>query len=86
MTIEVKKGSFEIKGSPIELLVLKQIIKHEGLALCTPDCAACSERRQMIVNIHDACVYNCRINIDEISSELARLNRNESKPHGDEQG
>ncbi len=82
MTVEVKKGSFEIKGAPIELLILRHMMVQP--CLCKTN-EVCSARAHVFTTIHDAIRYSSTINYEEIESELSRLHFNLNKPQ-DEQG
>lgn len=77
MTVEVKKGSFTITGTPIELLILRGLMAQPH-CLCQTN-ETCKARASVFLPVHDAMAYSSNLNREEIELELERLKHNEPK-------
>lgn len=82
MTIEVKKGSFEIKGNPLELLYLNQCLANFKPCFA---CVTCDEKVEKVIRpIAQASFYSTTINFEELATEAQRINDDQSKKYGKE--
>lgn len=77
MTVKVKKGSFTITGTPIELLILRGMMNPPH-CLCQ-DNEACKARANVFHPVQEAMSYSTKLNCQEIEAELERLQSNQPK-------
>lgn len=79
MTVEVKKGAFEIKGSPIELLYLQQCLEDTRFRPCLT-CVSCNEKVNDVLRpIAEASKHSSSVNFEELVREANRISNGQSK-------